>query len=668
MIINSLKYTNFRQYKGERSLEFPVINKKNITVILGNNTYGKTTLLQMFNWCFYGKIKFDKDNPDFLLNLEIEGNMVNGVKEPVIVEIDLIHENIHYTICRKKMYEMKDDKVFDHKEEFYVGYKNEFGETKSIDDEKEKRNVMNTILPEKLSDYFFFDTERVSSVSERHDVKEAVQNLLGLETLGNARKHMGNRNASTSVIGRFYATMDRGSDVKIQKAEEEIQKNQEKYKDAQTDIENRIKDIEAYEKRKTYLEEELKNNNDTVQAQKERENFLKLISMEEENLKNIQEEYFMLFSKCSLNFFSESMLNKAKKFLEAAKIDDKGVSDVTRKSILELIERGTCLCGTKLEKGNEAYNSIIKELEFVPPESIGRTIKNFKTKLDDFGSMNETSFITLQSKTLEISRIKKRIEDWEDNVEDLSKRIKNVDDAKRFEEELSDVKRKIKNCIDEKEESLRIIGACESNIASRQKELESMMAKNEKNAKISRYLAYADAIYQWLDNGYQEKEQLLRGELEERVNETFGRMYHGTRRVEITDKYNVRLLTKVNNKEIVSGESEGLNRVKNFAFISGLVNLAKERIISMKVDNTDVVETVEYPLVMDAPFSNTDEEHIHNISKELPNLADQIIMFVMKKDWNYAESVMFDKVSALYNLDKITDTYTKIERENTYVK
>ena len=58
MLIKSLKYKNFRQFKGDHKVDFSTDKEKNVTIILGNNTFGKTTLLQMFNWCFYNKAIF----------------------------------------------------------------------------------------------------------------------------------------------------------------------------------------------------------------------------------------------------------------------------------------------------------------------------------------------------------------------------------------------------------------------------------------------------------------------------------------------------------------------------------------------------------------------------------------------------------------------------------
>ena len=56
MLIKTLRMENFRQFKGTTSVSFSVDPKQNVTVILGDNTFGKTTLLQAFNWCFLSLI------------------------------------------------------------------------------------------------------------------------------------------------------------------------------------------------------------------------------------------------------------------------------------------------------------------------------------------------------------------------------------------------------------------------------------------------------------------------------------------------------------------------------------------------------------------------------------------------------------------------------------
>lgn len=172
------------------------------------------------------------------------------------------------------------------------------------------------------------------------------------------------------------------------------------------------------------------------------------------------------------------------------------------------------------------------------------------------------------------------------------------------------------------------------------------------------FIQYTEEILEWLSSTYKEKESFIRDELETKVNDIFEQMYHGHRRVSIDKKYQVTLLTTIDDKEIAAGESEGSNRVKNFAFIAGLVALAKEKLIADAGDEGFNLASEPYPLVMDAPFSNADEIHTANISKVLPEIAEQVIMFVMQKDWRYAEPVMNSRVGKQYSLKKISETYT----------
>ena len=64
---------------------------------------------------------------------------------------------------------------------------------------------------------------------------------------------------------------------------------------------------------------------------------------------------------------------------------------------------------------------------------------------------------------------------------------------------------------------------------------------------------------------------------------------------------------------------------------------------------------------MDAPFSNADETHVKNIAKLVPEVAEQVLIFVMEKDWQHAKIVMGDKVNKKYYLDKQSETITFIK-------
>jgi len=651
---------NFRQFKGTTKVDFSCDPEKNVTIILGDNTFGKTTLLQAFNWCFYGKAMFDQ-RPDFLLNYEESEAMRNGDQKIVEIEIVVIQDGIEYVITRTQRYNCSNGVV---KGEAVptvkVSYKQEDGQMESVR-ASQVENVINNILPEDLSTYFFFDTERVNSISTRKDVADAVKGLLGLAVMDSAIKHLGDRSKKSTVIGKLYGSMDLDGDARAQSALDKIQTAEAKRETIASQLEECVSQINSYEGRKDQLDTILRDNQTTATLQKRKEDIEKRITTEKKALDSATAAYFREFGEECLTFFAQPLLETARAFLKEAKVDDKGVKDLTKPTIMELIKRGKCICGREICEGNEAYEHLMMELRYVPPENIGSTVRNYLNSLSSFSRPAERTYESLDERFHSIYRAKNRIQDAEDELLDISDKIKGKENMHQYETELVDIKSRLRDLNNKKDRLNREDGAQKKEIESYKKIYDSLTMVSDKNKEAMELIAYAEKIKEWLDERYKEEEHTIREDLETKVNEIFEKMYHGHRRVAIDTKYQVTLLTTVAEKEIAAGESEGSNRVKNFAFIAGVVALAKDKIAKDKLRKDGInLSSEPYPLVMDAPFSNADETHTANISKILPEIAEQVIMFVMQKDWNYAEPVMNDRVGKKYHLNKISETCTEL--------
>lgn len=659
MLIKTLRMENFRQFRGTTKVDFSCDPEKNVTIILGDNTFGKTTLLQAFNWCFYNKVNFDQ-HPDFLLNYELSEEMRNGEQQIVEVEITVLHDGTEYVITRTQRYTCANGNVRGESvPNIKVSYKQEDGQTESVK-AAQVDNVINNILPEDLSTYFFFDTERVSSISTRKDVAEAVKGLLGLSIMDSAIKHLGDRAKRATVIGKLYGSMDLDGDAKAQEALNRIQTAEEKRNAIAGQLEDCASQISQYDARKEQLDAILRDNQTTTTLQKKKEDLERRISLERKALSEAITQYFREFNAGSLAFFAQPLLSTASAFLKEVKVDDKGIRDLTKPTIMELIKRGRCICGQEIRDGNEAYQHLMAELAYVPPESIGNTVRHYKERLSSFSRPAERTYSSLDERYRAILRSKNRIQEWEDEHQTIGTQISGKENMRRYEQELADIRVRLRDIHAKKDRLNRDDGALKSDIDRWKKLYDSLTAVSEKNRQAMELIVYAEEIKGWLEETYKDKELTIREDLEAKVNEIFERMYHGHRRVTIDAKYHVELLTTVSDREIAAGESEGSNRVKNFAFIAGLVAMAKGKIITDSSKNGINLSSEPYPLVMDAPFSNADETHTANISKVLPEIAEQVIMFVMQKDWNYAEPVMNDRVGKRYHLNKDSETCTHI--------
>ena len=663
MLIKSLRMLNFRQFMGETQVDFSVDPDRNVTVILGDNTFGKTTLLQAFNWCFYEKVLFS-DNPDDLLNYEVASGMYPDEEENVEVEITLLHDNYQYVISRKqhliKKYNGFNKRTF---AKIVCTYKDDAGKThtNTIETPDEIKKLINTILPEDLSKYFFFDTERVNSISTKKDVADAVKGLLGLSALDNAIKHLGAKSNKTTALGLLYKGFDQTGNREAEATMEAIHELQAKKTEAHEQIETYKEQIRYYETRKEQLEAILRDNKNTAEMQARKQKLERLISEEESAQTVIISSFRNDFKNGCMPFFAAPLMAQAESFLKAVEIDDKGIKDLSKPTLLEILKRGKCICGCELIEGSDAYQHILEEMRYVPPESIGNTVRNYLSQMKSYSGSTDAFMQSINSRYNELYRSKARVIEYTAEIEEISEQIKGAESVRDYEIELQEVKSRLKEFNTKKDTAVRAEASAEKEIENKQKLYDSLIAKNAKNAETMLYIRYAEEILEWLTETYTEKETYIRDALEDRVNGIFERMYHGKRRVVIDKKFNVELLTVVSDREINTGKSEGLDRVKNFAFIGGLVALAKEKIVSQAGEHEIDLASEPYPLVMDAPFSNADEEHTGNISRVLPEVAEQVIMFVMKKDFKIAEPVMRSRIGKQFTLTKHSETKTVLK-------
>lgn len=663
MLIKNIRLKNFRQFKGDQVLEFACDPDKNVTVMLGENTFGKTTILQAFNWCLYDIAEFPKDsNPDFLLNLEVADESA-GVQQKVDVEveIELEHKGIIYNILRSRTYV---DRAVGNwnalPDKLTITYK-EGGITKTVR-EGEEKNIINAILPQSLSGYFFFDTERVSDISARGDLSEAVRGLLGLSAVGNARSHLGDRTHKTSSIGFWFDKLDSDGDDQARAAMETITTETERVEQLKEDIKQADAELQKLSAQKEKISETLRENQSTAELQRTKQNLESTLESEKTVLKESYTSFIQYYNSGITTYVMCPLMDQAEQALKSANIDDQGIRDMTETSIRDIIKRKRCLCGAEVIEGNDAYEHLIAEINNLLPANLGTSIHTYKALIKNDKKNISQFYPTIDQKYKEIQRTRDSIIKLENEIAGIDASIFGKENMGNYEEALNKIKADIKRINEIKERCNRDIGAAESAIESAQKVYDSKVSSSERNSALIRYIAYAERICAWIDETYVTKESEMREKLEKKVNDIFNKMYHGERRVQIDKQYKVTLFSQVNGKEKVTGESEGLKRVKNFAFISGLVELAKEKASIGKSPSDSISwENEAYPLVMDAPFSNADKTHIKNISAVLPEVANQVIMFVMEKDWQYAEPVIADRVGKHCSLNKLSETKTEIE-------
>lgn len=665
MIIHKLEMYNFRQYIGEQEVEFSTDPDKNVTVLIGVNTSGKTTIIRAFEWCLYAKNGFEDT---VLLNSDVRDNMNVGDTQEVWVAVTFSHQDSNgekmYTLKRKYTYlcnerTKADGKLFvglnkKPEEDLSLTYLQADGQTKTAIRRENISESIDRVLPQDLSDYFFFGGERISGIANRTDLSNAVRGLMRLDVLENARDHI------KEALRKFSSNIDISGDAKAQEAQNSLETAKKKLQQYVESKDNAQAEMDYYQKQESEYNVELSKSNveQVKKAKEKRDRRLKDLDEEKERLENSIRAYVDLFNKRPYAFFGMPSIKKSLEVLQEINDQVECVPGMNQDAIDYLINRKICICGTHLDPGSQPYQLVMQERRKLPPETIGAVVLNYKNKAEGYLSGSESFFTDIEEKYREIRGIQRRIGELQDEVEELSKLIIDDTDAKAIETKLREANTKYREAKSDHEQAIKDIGGCQRDIRNCEDAIAKYAKSSTKNSRLVRYITYATMVREWLSDTYRSKEDTVRSELQQRVNSNFAKMYHGERSITIDDKYRVKY------SDITTEESDGLKAVKSFAFIASLVSMAKDRIL----DDEEMQLGQVYPLVMDAPFSNVDEIHIDNICKILPKTANQVIMAVMQKDWEYAAVNLGEYVGKSYSITKDKDAEGKEIDTATHIR
>lgn len=205
MKISKIEYENFRNFKDRGEIRCSTDGK--VTIVYGKNGDGKTTLHQLFQWVFYGRVHFNKTTTDRLYNLQYESDLPIGSLFDVFGCIDFEHDGKQYSVRRTYTYKKglsESEKIAD---DFSVSMMDEDNNWRRLDKPKE---TIEKLLPSGLSDYFFFDGEsmiadlRVKGRDSAVKLRKALYSMFDLDILESAINDLGRTDLKTTVIGKLY--------------------------------------------------------------------------------------------------------------------------------------------------------------------------------------------------------------------------------------------------------------------------------------------------------------------------------------------------------------------------------------------------------------------------------------------------------------------------------
>ncbi|MEG0978328.1 MAG: AAA family ATPase, partial [Bacilli bacterium] len=380
MLITKISLTNFRNFKNSEIL-FSCNPEKSFTIILGQNTYGKTTLVKSFIRCLYKNNNF---NDKILLNKDVADSMPINSEKQVIVEIELEHKDTRYVITTRESYYKNSAGKISVSQKAYSSMRKMINNNLQCIDPNRIEDEIDSILQSDLKEYFFFDgeTNAIEKIRTKRNLTTAVTNILGLKNIEKLAEYYSDvrKDSVISSLSAELISNDEGvlSSLKVD-LEECLQRHEDK---AQEKLSLEV-EREKLIKRIDDLENTMNENKEIIDDQERKKEFKRKIDKSESNkteyfnniIKSINKESSFLkilfayyFNKCNFPIM----------LMQSSFTSEKSYKCISEDAVNDLIKNGKCICGAIIKDGNDAYNHLLLAKEHMEPHDYSKYILDFK--------------------------------------------------------------------------------------------------------------------------------------------------------------------------------------------------------------------------------------------------------------------------------------------------
>lgn len=658
---------NFMRYKGTNTIEFSCDPEKNVTVVLGDNTVGKTTIAQAFRFGLYEAVFAErgKRQEDYqLLNNDILAMMDADSRASVSVEIAAVDERKQYDIRREitylRVYPQMTAKEVYKKVTLEISDRENPEERISVAPEKIEE-VINEMFPRNLSHYFLFDGERWSDVTVngvKESIKESVHILTGLSAYQKAIWHLKDM-GSHSVIKKFKNNISGAGNI-YDNLEKERNQMERQIGAAQEKIETIDINVGHYSEKIAEIEQYLEENKNTEVLQAK---FKQLQVVKRSQGEKIIANYKALvneFSDKAYMLFAKPMIEASLKMVKSVAGERRDIPHMHQASIDYIIKTGKCICGTTLAEGSKELTCLLEQRNYLPPADIGSLLGEFERTGTRWKNRSSD---TLRELNEEAENVDESLRQYEETCNQLSDLVRKMDEQIDFAEkrkQLKSYQQEVQKLSAEKGEWKGRIESYRKRITALEEEMRGQEAKNEENRRWRDRVDVAEALYTRLKQDFEKKEKQTFLELNSQIQKNFARMFNARdKKIQLNEQYEIQMLyqTDLGFRE-ERNLSEGEKIARNFAFIVTIMEYSRKKKAEKKGEEE---EGDTLPIVLDGPFSKLGDENIRLIAKVLPEVSEQVILFMLEKDWKYTG--LDEYVGASYRICKAAEeAYASIRK------
>jgi DNA sulfur modification protein DndD len=638
MYINSITLNNFRTFYGVRKIDFSINEAQPVTIFIGENGAGKTTLLNAVFWGFTGRFSKQFDSSESIIN---RAASEQGVKT-CSVEISFSNEDITYSLERVHTKGSANSSIRLSK------YDKNSGHLIPVNAELAEREI-EKYIPNKLASWFFFDGEAIGALHLRGDseFKKQLRQTFGFSTLEKLKDTL-------TEMEREY-TREEARSIKSARLDEineqldSLDSQQKQFGDVIDLLRNTIN---VEENKKKDYEGRLLNYTQAEPIQNKRNIAVKRLAEE----KNRRDQKIKVRNDYLIKNLPKVILNEKMTLLIGKlnqKEEDQTLPEPFGTKLIDQVKfLKKCICGTEVLPGSKEDKCLEKMLERASTGELMQKIFSYRSQIGQYKRQADEYHTQLDILVSEIQKSESEIAEQELIIRKADEDIRgiNIEEVRQLREKrdrseaiIRDAERDIgsnKSRMEFNRKDISVLKIEQDRILAQQNHSTHIRAERQKVTKILSYVT----------------EEFKRQEAE--VLDALNLEISGVLDTYLTKNYSAKVdpdsyevkTYDVDGKPVSLGTGES-NMLK-FAVIAAIVGMAGSRTKISKVNW--ISEPIIAPLMFDAPFSVIDPVYRAGVTKNLSDLASQLILLFDSGKWD-------DELFAILN-KKIGKTYLLVSR------
>ena len=621
--IKSIELKNFRPYE-DVTIEFSQDKTKSFTIIEGNNSAGKTSLINAMYWCLYGQEQFlnvGEGKPIPNQNILNKTKVGEGCDSSVVItinddkgpkyQISRTLESRRQNNDRTKRYDDDAAGQIDSGITTLISQsfsqRDDRGNWEATDDVTRFISKVAKFLPEKLSSFVIFNGEILDSFFKTENaekIKDGIEKVSGLPITEKSIEHW------EKMVKEYSRKAARSSGTSATLIQEKLDNKEKTFDKISKEVSILEKNMEEYRENSKQLQ---------IESDKYPLKALELLK-EQQYSEEVNKKQYEKFASDQTDFRTTYIVdNFARILLKSA---TEHTSQLLKESISkgetpppvkhffleDLIRHRECMCGTKFNESSSEMTHLNKLREKVKNSPLANisfegkeTLSDMENKLDP-----ETILARLTELREKENQYSSAFREATEKVNGTIEKLKEYDEVKI---------RKLATGLDNIRQA-RDIAHGELNLKKSQKQAIALEIKTLEGQK-TQATGTTEVTKKWkmkenlakmsLTTLYQVREELLtdiREKVQNKTEEIFKKLitrHWQIDKVEIDENYKIRVI-----------DTEGVDNLKTLSAGQTLY-LALSYIAAVR----EVTDT-NYPMIIDSPFGRVSGMERVRAAEDLP--------------------------------------------------